>query len=193
MTHIVPLLGSGPSGNLISLAADAASPSEADIYARVIKDASSSTVLRATQRYDDITHIFSTGLDSDTKHFDVNMFSSEAKMNAGEVQFRHRSTTEMQFQDQTTVIVRGAVIFPKSRTAGSTRCGLYEASIKVNEVDGEGEPEEYKTDESGWFEIAVTRGKSFTFSASFPNHTLCYTGRTVADAAMEVDCSTHPM
>ena len=193
LTHIVPLLGSGPSGNLISLAADAASPSEADIYARVIKDASSSTVLRATQRYDDITHIFSTGLDSDTKHFDVNMFSSEAKMNASEVQFRHRSTTEMQFQDQTTVIVRGAVIFPKSRTAGSTRCGLYEASIKVNEVDGEGEPEEYKTDESGWFEIAVTRGKSFTFSASFPNHTLCYTGRTVADAAMEVDCSTHPM
>ena len=192
-THVLPLIGQGPNGDPISLANDDdAAQSEVDIYSRVIPASAPSISLKATQRYHDIVHLIGSGVRSERTEFDLNLFSSEAKFNVTEVQIRHRSTMEIQFQDETTVIVRGAVLFPTRRVAGSTRCGVFAATIKVREVDGEGEPEQYKTDESGWFDIAVTRGKSFTFTATFPNHTVCYTGKTVADATAESSCSNHP-
>ena len=100
--------------------------------------------------------------------------------------------TEKDFTDDTAVTIRGAILFPKHRTAGSTKCGLNRAKIQVTEIDGEGEPEEYTTDESGWFDIAVTRGKSFTINASFPGHSLCFTGHSVEDATYVSSCDGKP-
>merc|ERR1719352_2150947 len=95
------------------------------------------------------------------------------------------------FTDDTMTYVKGAVLFPKNRVAGSTRCGLEEATITL--TDSAGASNNYTTDESGWFEIAVTRGKTFTFEAHFPSHTLCYAGRTIADAAGTEYCAEKPL
>lgn len=104
------------------------------------------------------------------------------------IQILHQNQIKHDFSDDTTVVVKGAVLFPKIRTAGSTKCGLFEAVIQVKEVDGEDDVIEVKTDESGRFEIPLTRGNSFRFNASFPKHTICYAGNEIQDAAHTTSC-----
>ena len=104
------------------------------------------------------------------------------------VQVTHQTQMNHDFLDETTAVVRGAVLFPKDKTAGSTSCGLFEAVIQVKEVDGTDETMEVKTDESGNFEIALTRGNSFEFNATFPKHTICYTGSEIELAANTMSC-----
>ena len=120
------------------------------------------------------------------------LFSSGAKVEVSEIVVRHRGISEKDFTDDTAVTIRGAILFPTRRTAGSTKCGLDRATIQVIEIDGEGEPEEYTTDESGWFDIAVTQGKSFIINASFPGHSLCFTGHSVEDATDVTSCDGKP-
>ena len=93
---------------------------------------------------------------------------------------QHKRVEEKDFTDDTTATVKGAVLFPKHLVEGSTECGVLGATIEVLESDGE--PEEYKTDAQGQFEIAVTRGKTFKFLAKLKGHTLCYAGTSVQDA-----------
>ncbi|MGA1706846.1 MAG: hypothetical protein ACO39X_07370, partial [Candidatus Nanopelagicaceae bacterium] len=138
LTRLLPLLGQGPKRDPISLETDATVQSEVNVYSRVISTGTPSTLLKATQRYRDVVHLLSSGVYSKSTDLDENLFSPQAKMNVTEIQIRHRSAAEVQFQDETTVIVRGAVLFPKSLVVDSTRCGLYAATVKVQEVDGEG-------------------------------------------------------
>ena len=65
--------------------------------------------------------------------------------------------------------------------------------MKVAETTApEGEVDTYHTDETGWFEFALTRGKSYIFMVEFPKHTICYTGRTIQGAQSVIDCDEHP-
>ena len=160
--------------------------SEDDLYARVMPSGEN-TELRATQRAHDIVHDIESPNSEQRRDGDRD-FSASSGMNVTHVEIRHRAAMMQDFEDMTSVIVRGAVLFPTDWTAGTTTCGLFEAIVQVSEVDGDGEPQEYKTDESGWFEIAVTRGKSFVINATFPKHTMCYTGDTIAAAASEISC-----
>jgi len=104
------------------------------------------------------------------------------------IQIMHQNQMKHDFVDETTVIVRGAILFPSIRAAGSTTCGLFEAVIQVKEVDGTDDVIEVKTDELGRFEIALTRGNSFQFNATFPKHTICYAGNELQDAASTNSC-----
>ena len=79
-------------------------------------------------------------------------------------------------------------MFPKRKTMGSTSCGLQGAKILVNEVGSEAEPLEYDTDESGWFDAALSIGKSYTITAKLENHTICHSGSTIADATSTWRC-----
>ena len=150
------------------------------------------TVMSATSQYSDIVHKFGTAAAPDSRRavdeISRRLFSPDTLIDTKEVQIRHRSTMENDFSDETAAVVRGAVLFPKDWTAGSTNCGLFEATITVSEISGTGDPQTFTTDETGWFEIALSRGKSFVFNATFPKHSICFTGNTIADAADAVNC-----
>ena len=147
------------------------------------------TAMSATSQYSDIVHEFDKSNAPNVKDkFSRLLFSPDAPIDTKEIKIRHRGMMDEEFADETAAVVRGAVLFPKDWTAGSTNCGLFEATITVSEVGGMGDPQEYKTDEAGWFEIALSRGKSFVFNATFPKHSICFTGNTIADAADAVNC-----
>ena len=151
------------------------------------------TAMTATLQYTDIVHVFDepTSDSPSTKKISRYTFSRDAPIDISEVKIRHRGVMEKDFADKTAAIVRGAILFPKDWTAGSANCGLFEATVKVSEVGGTGDPEEYKTDEAGWFEMALSRGKSFVFNATFPKHTICFTGSTIADAVDATNCNDY--
>jgi len=188
MTKLLPLLSVAETITLDAAVNNARS--EDDVYGRVAH--STGVSLFASQRYHDIVHIFDKSTrQSLSNKLPGNLFSDSADIAANELEIRHRGVAMKNFADETTVVVRGAILFPKQFTSGVTTCGLFDGTIQVSEIGSSGEPEEYKTDESGWFEISLTRGKSFMFNASFPKHTLCYTGRTIADAADVIDCADY--
>jgi hypothetical protein len=147
------------------------------------------TAMSATSQYSDIVHEFDKSNAPNVKDkFSRLLFSPNAPIDTKEIKIRHRGMMDEDFADETAAVVRGAVLFPKDWTAGSTNCGLFEATITVSEVGGMGDPQEYKTDEAGWFEMALSRGKSFVFNATYPKHSICFTGNTIADAADAVNC-----
>ena len=188
MTKALPLLVTGKSVSL-SLKNQ---PNTASLYETFV---SSATSLGAIKQYYDIIHEFDKSELSesdDSQHENHLTFSANTTMKVSTLIVKHRSEGLKDIADDTVAIVRGAVLFPKDWTAGSTTCGLFEANIEVSEVGAEGEPQKYTTDEAGWFEIALTRGKSFVFKATFPKHTICYTGKTIADASDAVNCDGSP-
>jgi hypothetical protein len=168
-----------------------ASSNSAGGYGMDSLETSASVVLSATEQYHDIVHIFDKTQEpksKDASEVFEHTFSDLSDVEDNVIEIRHRSEMQRNFADETAAIVRGAVLFPKDWTAGSTSCGLFEATIEVSELNQQGEPEKFTTDESGWFEMALTRGKSYVFNATFPKHTICYTGRTIADAADAINC-----
>ena len=62
----------------------------------------------------------------------------------------------------------------------SIDCGLASATIKV--VEEEGEKSEYSTDEGGWFEFALVRGKTYVITATYKDHAICFAGTSIDDA-----------
>ena len=186
MTKLIPLrVFESTSSRSVSLAS-ASSNSEDDLT-----QFDGPVVLSATEQYHDIVHIFDKTQEpksKDASQVFEHTFSDLSDVEDNVFDIRHRSEMQRNFADETAAIVRGAVLFPKDWTAGSTTCGLFEATIEVSELNQQGEPEKFTTDESGWFEMALTRGKSYIFNATFPKHTICYTGRTIADAADAINC-----
>ena len=152
-------------------------------------------VVSAKEQFADVVHVFDKSTSPHSRNA-AEIFSgrvlNDFEVEANEGTIRHRSFAYKRFTDETVVVVRGAVLFPSDWTAGSSECGLFEATIEVREVDSDEEPTKYKTDESGWFEFTLTRGKSFVFTASYPKHTMCYAGKTIADAVGTYDCKTLP-
>lgn len=110
-------------------------------------------------------------------------------MRAERVEISHLLGTEYDFPDRTTVPLRGGILFPSSRVAGSTQCGLSKATITVEDVNGDAESLTYTTDEAGWFDIGLTIGKTYKITASFANHEICYSGDTIASATDTWRCS----
>jgi len=107
----------------------------------------------------------------------------------------HESDTVYAPQDNTAFTLSGAVLFPSSMTAGSTRCGLFGATVKATLVstDSQTDVPSTQTDESGWFEFSLTQGKTYSITVSYEaqegpdgvalkSHTICYTGDTIASA-----------
>ena len=92
------------------------------------------------------------------------IFSDQATLDRVSLSVKHKRVEEKDFTDDTTVIVNGAVLFPKDLVEQSTDRGLFKATIEVFEP--EGEVEEYFTDERGFFKFALTRGKTFNIRPS---------------------------
>jgi len=156
----------------------------------------SSMQLRAMQRRPDIIHVFDkppklTQTDASTESFDEtaevdiieNIFSSSAMTKRTIVDVKHKRVEEKDFTDDTTVIIKGAVLFPSSRVDASTACGLSSAIIEV--IDAEGSVETHKTDIKGNFKLALTRGKTFVLRAKYQDHFICYAGDTVEMAVTD--------
>ena len=194
---VAPMLAAPVGAKSISLAVWQSSD-ETDVLRRFlsINDASNNGLkLVSSNRPFDVVHVFNQkedeqdvpGDDEDLSH----AFTETASMRVEKLRMSYKSSMNQLFTDDTMTYVKGAVLFPKNRVAGSTRCGLEEATITL--TDSAGASNNYTTDESGWFEIAVTRGKTFTFEAHFPSHTLCYAGRTIADAAGTEYCAEKPL
>ena len=190
MTKLIPLrVFESTSSKSVSLASGSASSTSEDDLTQF----NDRVVLSATEQYHDIVHIFDKTQEpksKDASQIFEHTFSDLSDVEDNVFDIRHRSEMQRNFADETAAIVRGAVLFPKDWTAGSTTCGLFEATIEVSELNQHGEPEKFTTDESGWFEMALTRGKSYVFNAAFPKHTICYTGRTIADAADAISCDS---
>ena len=156
----------------------------------------------AKRRDNDIVHFFSKEDDSKSQANSSSVKSTgelpkQPKnaqpliegMQAESVEISHLLGAEYIFPDRTTVPLRGAVMFPSSRVAGSTQCGLSKATITVEDVHGDAEPLTYTTDETGWFDIGLTIGKTYRISVSFANHEICYSGDTIASATDTWRCS----
>ena len=156
----------------------------------------SSMRLRAMQRRPDIIHVFDkppklTQTDASTESSDEtaevniieNIFSSSAMTKRTIVDVKHKRVEEKDFTDDTTVIIKGAVLFPSSRVDESTACGLFNAIIEV--IDAEGSVETHKTDINGNFKLALTRGKTFVLRAKYQDHFICYAGDTVETAVTD--------
>ena len=189
MTKLIPLrVFESTASKTVSLASESATSTSEDDLTQF----DDPVVLSATEQYHDIVHIFDktqAPKSKDASQVFEHTFSDLSDVEDNVIVIRHRSEMIHNFGDETAAIVRGAVLFPKDWTAGSTSCGLFEATIEVSELNQQGEPEKFTTDESGWFEMALTRGKSYVFNATFPKHTICYTGRTIADAADAINCN----
>jgi len=156
----------------------------------------SSMRLRAMQRRPDVIHVFDklpklTQTDASTESSDgtaeigimENIFSSSAMTKRTIVDVKHKRVEEKDFTDDTTVVIKGAVLFPQSRVHESTACGLSSAIIEV--IDAEGNVESHKTDIKGNFKLALTRGKTFVLRAKYQDHFICYAGDTVEMAVTD--------
>ena len=188
----LPVVAFAPGTNKIMLDSESitryavAAERAEDVFNIVTRDGFRLRVT-AQEQMPDIVHSFdkppvrapkktdSTETDAGEKIFSDQVFTKATVLNA-----QHKRVEEKDFTDDTTAIVKGAVLFPKHLVEGSTECGVSGATIEVLESDGE--PEEYETDAQGQFEIAVTRGKTFKFLAKLKGHTLCYAGTSVQDA-----------
>jgi len=149
--------------------------------------------IQGIQQLSDIVHIFdeppAQGKEAKTERAALqHLFSGSVKMKSQKLNVRHKRIEEKDFSDDTTIIVRGAVLFQSSRTENSNKCGLSAATIEVHDADGV--QSSHTTDEYGWFQIALTRGKKYTLEAKYGNHHICYAGETAVDA-VEGDCGEH--
>jgi len=153
--------------------------------------------LKARERPPDIVHVFdkqpetkggAKKADSDAVMME-NVFSADAMHKLTEVEIVHKRIVEKDIVDDTTIIVRGAVLFPKKFTQQSSSCGLEGAVIEAMNVDGD--VEEHSTDSSGWFEFALTQGRKYVLRARFQQHVICYSGAKAEDALDDVtSCSS---
>ena len=80
-------------------------------------------------------------------------------MQAEGVKISHLLSAEYIFRSDHGTAEGGAVMFPSSRVAGSTQCGLSKATITVEDVHGDAEPLTCTTDEAGWFDIRTHHWK----------------------------------
>ena len=149
--------------------------------------------LHATHQLADIAHVFNKPpQQKDTAQrvesndeLMANIFSDQVMTKRILLDVKHKRIEEKDFTDDTTAVVTGAVLFPKSFTEQSSDCGLPKAEILVFEPDKD--PDTYETDDGGWFELALPRGKTFTIRARYKTHTICYAGATVEDAVSGLD------
>ena len=162
------------------------------VFDRIMRDAVR-VQLHATKQLADIAHVFdkpptqkvaSDGAESDDDLMQ-HVFSDQVRTKRILLDVKHKRIEEKDFTDDTTAVVTGAVLFPKSATEGSSDCGLPEAEILVIEPDKD--PDVYTTDAGGWFELALPRGKTFTIRARYKTHIVCYAGATVEDAVEKID------
>ena len=146
--------------------------------------------LSSTYRPFDVVHEFNkqsnTAGDDDLQY----AITSSAPMYVEKSAIGFKSVLSKSFTDDTVTYVKGAVLFPKKLAAGSTRCGLKHAKVKV--TDSSGSSDDYSTDELGWFEIGVTRGKTVTLEANFSTHKICYAGKSITDATELENCVKQP-
>ena len=144
-------------------------------------------VLTATERMFDVVHDFS----EDAMHKDMKAyFSRHTNVEVFSAVVQHRAVMVRDFKDKTATVVKGAVMYPSLSTNGSSTCGAFEVKVSVSEIGVDGKPEVYTTDELGWFELALTMGKSYELTADFPGHVICYAGEKRKDALEmnAVDC-----
>ena len=147
--------------------------------------------ITARERPPDIIHVFDKppktkgGADSDVDEMGK-MFSDSAMHKITEVEIFHKRIVEKDIVDDTTILVRGAVLFPKRLTQQSSSCGLSDAVIEAMNIDGE--IEEHTADDSGWFQFAVTQGRKYVLRARYREHIICYAGNQIEDALDDVKC-----
>ena len=122
---------------------------------------------------------------SETSEDDVSTaLSSAALQDAMTMTVKHRAIAAKDIEDLTSVVVYGAVLFDASRVENSYDCGLSGATITVKETNS-GDTKTYTTDESGRFEIPVTMGTTYTFEASYGDHSICYAGTTLESSCTD--------
>jgi len=201
-TYVAPVLLNKVGTNTLALTASAKAhhssneTQNADLFHRMTRD-NLHVRLQAKQRFPDIIHRFNQppkpppGAEKPVKPTEseeiTKLFSRETFLDRVKLEVKHKRIEEKDFTDDTTVAVRGAVLFPKIWVEGSTDCGLFSATIEAIAEDGA--VEEYLTDESGWFKFALARGKTFTIRAKYKTHTICYAGDTIEGATEDVhDC-----
>jgi hypothetical protein len=165
----------------------------ADLFHRMTRD-KLRVRLQAKQRFPDIIHRFNQppkpppGAQKPVQPTEsdevLKLFSRETFLDRVKVEVKHKRIEEKDFTDDTMVIVRGAVLFPKLLVEQSTDCGVFSATIEAIAEDGA--IEEYFTDESGWFKFGLARGKTFTIRAKYKTHTICYAGDTIESATEDV-------
>jgi hypothetical protein len=120
------------------------------------------------------------------------------------IPIKHRGIAGDEIEDNTAVIVTGMVRFPADRTQNYV-CGLQFATVtaykgkKCNseelKIDGlcspkgyqyETEPDVYRSDDLGRFDISLTPGETWVFIASYEGHDICYGGDELDDFACDV-------
>jgi hypothetical protein len=203
----VPVLAPGSADDIrvihLASAADAVGQGEEDLLERTMVRSSRITLVGAS-RDDDVVHSFNASTGVQMKNAATVFRGSSAENEAvaslgaeqdGDQMFVIPPNAEItaELKDTTTVVIRGAVLFPKSRTQGST-CGLSNARI-VLQYDG-GQTDTVQTDDAGWFEISVTQRANVKFSADYSNengveHDICYASSTLAAATDVNSCEGH--
>ena len=204
-TYVVPLLASKSGNNAIFVDPNAmkehdkVNDTAVDLYDRIVRKGLDLT-LTSSFRFPDVVHVFDKmksleGMDTRTDDEDnffgdddtSNLMSDHAEVSVKRVAAVHKGATEENFQDDTAVIVKGAILFPHALTDDSD-CGLFGAKLSVYEDGASGEPETHLTDTEGWFEFSLTRGKTYTVLAEFPGHEICYSGGTMLLATSRQIC-----
>ena len=203
----VPVLAPGSADDIrvihLASAADAVGQGEEDLLERTMVRSSRITLV-GSSRDDDVVHSFNASAGAQMKNAATVFRGSSAENEAvaslgaeqdGDQMFAIPPNAEIiaELKDTTTVVIRGAVLFPKSRTQGST-CGLSNARI-VLQYDG-GQTDTVQTDDAGWFEISVTQRANVKFSADYSNengveHDICYASSTLAAATDVNSCEGH--
>ena len=204
-TYVVPLLSSKSGTNAIFVDPDAmkehdkVNDTAVDLYDRIVRKGLDLT-LTSSFRFPDVVHVFDmmkslegmeTRTDDEGNFFGdddmTHLMSDYAEVSVKRVAAVHKGVTEENFQDDTAVIVKGAILFPHALTDDSD-CGLFGAKLSVYEEGASGEPETHLTDTEGWFEFSLTRGKTYTVLAEFPGHEICYSGGTMLLATSRQIC-----
>jgi len=204
-TYVVPLLAAKSGTNMIYIDPDAmrehdkVNDTAVELYDRIVRKGLDLT-LSASFRFPDVVHVFDQmksleGMDTRTDDKDTfygdddmrNLMSDFAEVSVKRVPVVHKGATEEHFQDDTAVIVKGAILFPHALTDDSD-CGLFGAKLSVYEEGASGEPETHFTDTEGWFEFSLTRGKTYTVLAEFPGHEICYSGDSMLLATSRQMC-----
>ena len=201
--YVLPMLATAPGSNAIFIDLDSKKIHDnvrddpKQLFDRVSR-LGLEVSLWSRRNLPDVIHVFDTGdvdkgygaeiLEEDSQDY---TFSQHARIDVSTLALAHKANAEKKFADDTTVIILGAVMFPREWTQLSD-CGLFEAIIRVKDESASSDAVEYKTDESGWFEFAVTNGKTYTITASYPTHDICYSGGTLDDATRIWSCDGKP-
>jgi len=203
--YATPLLATSPGSNKIFVDLDAAllhdvvQDDPQTLLARVSRPGLD-VALWSTRQLPEIVHVFNkndvvaqAGTTDDTGdlHETGTIFSATADIDVINLELTHNHQVEQKMQDDTTVVVSGAVMFPIEWTELS-ECGLFEANIYVKDESEAGAPRQFTTDETGWFEFAVTNGKTYTITAEYDGHEICYSGTTIVEATRIWSCDGKP-